>query len=712
MIKIYSKALKKIMFHTLLFGGGNVHSGSFNMVYGVLGGKVINDQVYLEDVCLLEHGKFDTVQVANKGYGRIEKFMYEQFKKSSFITGWYCSISNKGNFYNPINYQNQYNYQCMNELAIAVVVHPENFLKKDFRNCFEIVRLKDDLSDAWVNLDFKIIDDKLENVLKEIIGSYQKLFEIFDLKDLDDEYLDNYLDKEDDYSKSELYFDQDNNIPTKYLSKIGISSIKEQYIPKTIEIYKSLLKKNPKEPVFYKNIAFCYDKLGNYNKSTIYYKKALFYDSHDAQDYFKIADIYAKRRLYRWAIKTLEKVKKKFGDFAELYNRMEFLYYEKELQDYNRKEVLYIKKGLQCFLKSFEFDPENHFSAFNIGIIYLELRKKNESIEFCVDFLEENYFRYLNREEMERAVGRFLLSPEIKYEEIEKFLDKLINFYVSKHNFPIAISLRKKKADLKDLRGKEWLKLGHLYKNIKDYENALKAYKEAIDRNPSDMLSLLQIGKIYLKLGKKEEAEETFKRIMGHNFPAKKYLDAEEKKFFIKEFIINEYITLRLEDGKSNIYVNEKLFTQCKYLLLSIPIEELHTYDSIESIDEAAELLDRSLEGKTENIILPEVEYWGHCSNLQVWAEMGYDTRILHRNLAFPLLKRLNKEGDVRARGVLKEEIVKRFIEGNKVVRIYLLKEGYLKHLNNDEKKFLIEELTELKDLKGIELMNQHRFSY
>ena len=348
-------------------------------------------------------------------------------------------------------------------------------------------------------------------------------------------------------------------------------------------------------------------------------------------------------------------------------------------------------------------------AVFNEEII---IRFSSGFLPVLYFFLEENYFRYLNQEEMECAVGRLLLNPEIKYEEIEKFLNKLINFYVSKHNFPIAISLRNKKADLKDIRGKEWLKLGHLYKNIKDYENALKAYNEAIDRNPSDMLSLLQIGKIYLKLGKTEEAEETFKRIMGHNFPVKKYLNAEEKKFFVKEFIINEYITLRFEDKKSNIYVNEKLFTQCKYLLLSIPIEELHTYDSIESIDEAAEILDRSLEGKKGNIILPEVEYWGHCSNLQVWAEMGYDTRILHRNLAFPLLKRLSEEGDMRAKRVFKEEIVKRFIEGNTVVRIYLLKEKYLKLLNSDEKEFLIKELTELKDLKGMELMNQYRFSY
>jgi len=320
-------------------------------------------------------------------------------------------------------------------------------------------------------------------------------------------------------------------------------------------------------------------------------------------------------------------------------------------------------------------------------------------------FLEQKYLRYLNQEEIERAVDKLLLNPDINRKEIEKYLNKVINYFISNHKFPIAISLRKKKAELKDILGNEWLKLGHLYKNVKDYESALDAYQKAIDRNPSNMLSLMQIGKIYLKLGKTQEAEETFKRILAHNFPINKYLDVEEKKILIKEFVINEYITLRLENGNSNIYVNEKLFTQCKYLLLSIPVEEIHKYNSIESIDDAAEILDRSLEGVNENMILPEVEYWGHCSNLQVWAEMNYDTRILHRNLAFPLLKQLNIEGDIKAKQVFKEEIVKRFIEGNRVVRLFLLEEGYIEHLNSDEKEFIFEEFTEQKDLEGLDLI-------
>ncbi|KKM08312.1 hypothetical protein LCGC14_1725100, partial [marine sediment metagenome] len=41
----------------------------------------------------------------------------------------------------------------------------------------------------------------------------------------------------------------------------------------------------------------------------------------------------------------------------------------------------------------------------------------------------------------------------------------------------------------------------------------------------------------------------------------------------MKDFVINKYITLKLEDGKTNIYVNGQIFDQCKFLFLNIPVE-------------------------------------------------------------------------------------------------------------------------------------------
>lgn len=62
--------------------------------------------------------------------------------------------------------------------------------------------------------------------------------------------------------------------------------------------------------------------------------------------------------------------------------------------------------------------------------------------------------------------------------------------------------------------------------------------------------------------------------------------------------------------------------------------------------------------------ITPEEEFWGHCSNLQAWVENNYDTRLLHSNIAFPLLKKLTEAGDPNTNKVFKEEIARRFESG------------------------------------------------
>jgi hypothetical protein len=150
------------------------------------------------------------------------------------------------------------------------------------------------------------------------------------------------------------------------------------------------------------------------------------------------------------------------------------------------------------------------------------------------------------------------------------------------------------------------------------------------------------------------------------------------------EFKINKYLSLRLENRRTVIYVNNRPFRQCMYLLLNIPVDKIKEYDEIRSIDEAASKLDRKME-RNHNLIPPETEFWGHCSNLQAWADNNYDTRILHRNLAFPLLKALSDSGDPLAKSRFKEEIAIRYATGHPSVVHFLTQNGYLYYLTEEE---------------------------
>ncbi|MFX1259172.1 MAG: tetratricopeptide repeat protein [Promethearchaeota archaeon] len=155
-------------------------------------------------------------------------------------------------------------------------------------------------------------------------------------------------------------------------------------------------------------------------------------------------------------------------------------------------------------------------------------------------------------------------------------------------------------------------------------------------------------------------------------------------------FKINRYITLKLENNETVIYINKERFIQCVYLLLNIPVNQVEDYEGIDSIDKAAEKLDDELNFNDSDVkISSKTEFWGHCSNLQAWVENNYNTCLIHRNLAFPLLRKLTEAGDPQARRVFKEEIAKRFASGYKSVVTYLLNEGFLDYLSREELEIL-----------------------
>ncbi|HEC40064.1 hypothetical protein LCGC14_1785310 [marine sediment metagenome] len=155
------------------------------------------------------------------------------------------------------------------------------------------------------------------------------------------------------------------------------------------------------------------------------------------------------------------------------------------------------------------------------------------------------------------------------------------------------------------------------------------------------------------------------------------------------EFDVNEYIKLKLEKGITNIYIKNQLFNHCKRVMIKKNLEDL---ENIESIDE---LIDNALPENSENDyglfskelreIKPEEEFWAHCSAFQMWAEKNYDSLFLHRNLSFPLLKKLVEIGDRKAKHILKDEIVKRLESGYHPVIEFLQREGYTKYIDRKE---------------------------
>ncbi len=166
----------------------------------------------------------------------------------------------------------------------------------------------------------------------------------------------------------------------------------------------------------------------------------------------------------------------------------------------------------------------------------------------------------------------------------------------------------------------------------------------------------------------------------------------------VKTLAVNQYLTLKLKDKKTYIYVGNKEIFVCKKVGINIiprKIKDFLKYESIDNLEGLNYEIDEELE------IDPETEFFVHCSNLQTWENNGYNTDIIHSSIAFPILKELAEIGDLRAKRVFKEEIVKRFLSGNRNVQEYLIIEGYIRILSQLEREALFR--TELSRFTSLE---------
>ena len=111
-----------------------------------------------------------------------------------------------------------------------------------------------------------------------------------------------------------------------------------------------------------------------------------------------------------------------------------------------------------------------------------------------------------------------------------------------------------------------------------------------------------------------------------------------------KEFKVNDLITMKLMGNKTHIFLKDKKISQCMFLLMNIPTEEAEDEECI-NMDEFGNKYSRGLEQDRDKYdISVETEFWGHCSNIQAWAENDYNPNMLHSSLAVPLLTVLCSE--------------------------------------------------------------------
>ena len=169
-------------------------------------------------------------------------------------------------------------------------------------------------------------------------------------------------------------------------------------------------------------------------------------------------------------------------------------------------------------------------------------------------------------------------------------------------------------------------------------------------------------------------------------------------------FTINRYLKLKFKDKKTFIYVGNKEILVCKKIGIKITPTKIIDYLKYETIDDLEGI--NYIVGE-DTKISSETEFFVHCSNLQIWENNDYNVDLIHSSIAFPILKELVEVGDLRAKRIFKEEIVRRFLNGNRNVQKYLILEGYIQYLSPLERKVIFRE--EYSKFKSLELYLGYR---
>jgi len=189
------------------------------------------------------------------------------------------------------------------------------------------------------------------------------------------------------------------------------------------------------------------------------------------------------------------------------------------------------------------------------------------------------------------------------------------------------------------------------------------------------------------------------------------------------EFAVNEYITLKLENNKTIMYINGEEYNLCCGVLVNVagdcPRLPGGNQGSVDFIIDSCQYKS-TFNAEIRKKVTPEEEFWAFCSNLQVWVENNYNTNLLHYGASIPLLEKLTQAGDPLAKGALKREILRILKYGTYWAVSFLKFEGYLNQanltseeiiegaLNSPEAEALltIAKRTDLKYVMGIEFDN------
>lgn len=194
---------------------------------------------------------------------------------------------------------------------------------------------------------------------------------------------------------------------------------------------------------------------------------------------------------YDSALVYLENVIKEKQTFADVYNMLGLLYYNKTR----------FEDAIKSFKQALLLNPNYTEAGLNLTVVFNELGRYDESAGV-----------YEKAKEMRRDDEKYL-DPFIKgklanmHAELGKIYKDLGLYDDAAEEYKKALNLRPEFIDIR-------VNLGVVYRNGKNYQQSVKELEEAINLNPDFPDGITQLGLTYYAMGQLDKAKHEWLKVL------------------------------------------------------------------------------------------------------------------------------------------------------------------------------------------------------
>jgi tetratricopeptide (TPR) repeat protein len=253
---------------------------------------------------------------------------------------------------------------------------------------------------------------------------------------------------------------------------------------------KALLKKFPKNPVYWGQLGSAYAQLNEFNYSIFAYQNSIKYDPKNVKAMYNLSVIYGEKGNTEDAKKVLKSALKLDPKNPLLQASLGNVMIDE--QKYDKAKVLYER--------IVEVKPDFDIGHFNLGVINYQERNLKEAKKNYTDVLKLKPDDY---EAKENIAAIYILDND--YEMAVKYLKEVID-----SNPDDDVTLEN-----------AYYNLGVAYLRLKQYKESLGAFETAINIEPWDMAAYVNAAILAEQLGEKDKAVKYWKKY-DHLLPVNK----------------------------------------------------------------------------------------------------------------------------------------------------------------------------------------------